>query len=107
MQPSEIQNLFVAVSRFRVANGMADQVREAFENRPHLVDESDGFLRMEVFSPLDADEEFILVTWWTDEECFRRWHHSHAYRESHGGIPRGLKLDPSRTKLSFFRSVAR
>ena len=30
--------MFVAVSRFTIANGMADAVRAAFRDRPHLVD---------------------------------------------------------------------
>jgi hypothetical protein len=29
---------FIALSRFTIANGMADQVKDAFINRPHLVD---------------------------------------------------------------------
>jgi heme-degrading monooxygenase HmoA len=39
---------FIALSRFAVANGMADQVKEAFMHRPHLVDDAPGFLRMQV-----------------------------------------------------------
>ena len=45
---------FVALSRFTVANGMADQVKDAFINRPHLVDTARGFLRMQVITPSDA-----------------------------------------------------
>jgi heme oxygenase (mycobilin-producing) len=100
-------DLFVAISRFRVANGMEEEVRAAFRDRPHLVEDADGFVRLEVLNPTEASEEFWLLTWWTDEESFRRWHRSHLYRDSHSGIPKGLKLDASRTRLEFFRSVAR
>ena len=41
---------FVALSWFTVANGMADQVKDAFINRPHLVDTAPGFLRMQVIT---------------------------------------------------------
>ena len=34
----------LAISRFRVANGMEKEVREAFRNRPRLVEDAPGFL---------------------------------------------------------------
>ena len=97
---------FLAVSRFRVANDMRGEVRDAFVARPHLVDGAAGFLRMEVVSPLDDRDEFWLLTYWTDEESFRTWHSGHLYRESHACIPRGLKLDPAATQLRFFEKIA-
>lgn len=97
--------VFVALSRFTVANGMEEEVKLAFRNRPHLVDGSPGFLRMEVLSPVDVPAEIWLLTWWSDEESFRTWHHSHLYRESHAGIPKGLKLVPGSTEIRSFRQV--
>ena len=88
--------MFVALSRFTIANDMVDEVREAFRARPHLVDDEAGFLRMEVMSPVANPEEVWLLTYWTDEGSFRHWHHSHRYRHSHQGIPKGLKLVPER-----------
>jgi hypothetical protein len=48
---------FVAVSRFSVANGMIAEVKDAFRNRPHLVDGASGYHRMEVISPVDHPTE--------------------------------------------------
>jgi heme oxygenase (mycobilin-producing) len=96
----------VVISRFTIANNMFAQVREAFRNRPHLVDQAPGFLRMEVMSPLDKPEEIWLVTHWEDEQSFRVWHESHAYRESHKGIPKGLKLVPKATEIRQFEVFA-
>lgn len=51
---------FVALSQFTVANGtnepgeanpMTGRVKQAFLDRPHLVDGAPGFVRMEVISP--------------------------------------------------------
>lgn len=97
---------FLAVSKFRVANGLTPEVRAAFVARPHLVDDAEGFVRMEVISPIDDPDEFWLLTYWTSEQDFRSWHSSHMYRDSHSGIPRGLKLDASATQLRFFRTIA-
>jgi heme-degrading monooxygenase HmoA len=88
--------MFVAVSRFAVKNGMDQEVRRAFQNRPRGVDSVPGFLWLEVFQ---REAEFLLVTRWTDEPAFRAWHSSPAHHESHRLIPAGLKLDPSKTQL--------
>jgi len=96
---------FVAISRFVIKNDMRLEIREAFLNRPHLVDEAHGFLRMEVLSPHENADEIWLMTFWTDEESFKKWHHSHLYRESHKGIPKGLKLVPKSVDLRFFEHI--
>jgi heme oxygenase (mycobilin-producing) len=96
---------FVALSRFVIRNEMEESVRLAFIARPHLVDDAPGFVRMEVLSPVDDAREIWLMTFWTDEESFRRWHHSHLYRESHKGIPKGLKLVPKSAELRFFEHI--
>jgi heme oxygenase (mycobilin-producing) len=97
---------YVVISKFRVANGKADEVAAAFHARPHLVDDAPGFVRMEVLRPSDDAAEFWLVTHWTDEESFRVWHRSHEYRESHAGIPKGLKLDAAATEVRAFHHIA-
>lgn len=98
--------MFVALSKFTVANGMAPQIKEAFLNRPHLVDTAPGFLRMDVISPVDNPDEIWLLTYWADESSYKVWHRSHAYHDSHKGIPKGLKLVPKSAQVSFFEHVA-
>lgn len=98
--------MFLAVSRFTVANDMDGDVRQAFLQRPHKVDQAPGFVRMEVANPTGNASEFWLMTWWVDQNAFNSWHHSHAYHESHKGIPKGLKLDPKRTTMMHFDVVA-
>jgi heme-degrading monooxygenase HmoA len=97
---------FVALSKFVVANHLTPEVKQAFLARPHLVDSAAGYLRMDVLSPVDRPEEIWLITYWTDEESFKKWHHSHMYHESHKGIPKGLKLVPAETEIRYFEHVA-
>ena len=97
---------FVALSKFVGANDMTASVKEAFRHRPHLVDGAPGYLRMEVLSPTERPDELWLLTFWTDEASFRAWHHSHLYRESHVGIPKGLKLVPGETEVRTFEHVS-
>jgi len=96
---------FVALSKFIVANGMMEEVKEAFRQRPHLVDSAPGFVRMEVMVPFDNPDELWLVTHWTDEESYRVWHRSHEYHESHKGIPKGLKLVPRSAEIRLFEFI--
>ena len=91
--------MIVGLSRFKVANGFEAQVKEAFLHRPHLVDHVPGFLGMETFTEEKDETAFYLLTRWTDAESFRAWHASPAHHASHRGIPKGLKLDPSFTKV--------
>src|SRR3954463_11084248 len=82
--------MFVALSKFVIANDMDAAVKNAFRNRPHLVDSASGFQRMDVISPVENEKEIWLLTYWDDRPSFEEWHRSHLYRESHGGIPKGL-----------------
>ena len=85
---------------------MTAEVKEAFRDRPHLVDDAPGFVRMEVISPTEAPDEIWLLTFWADETSFRAWHKSHMYGKSHKGIPKGLKLVPKSAKVQYFDFIA-
>lgn len=98
--------MVVVLSQFRVAEEMAGAVREAFRERPHLVDEAPGFVRLEVLSPREQPGEIWLFTYWRDEASFREWHRSHAYKESHRGIPKGLKVIPRSAAIRILEHVA-
>ncbi len=97
---------FVALSRFAIANGMTEAVKDAFMHRPHLVEAAPGFLRLDVISPLDTPDEIWLLTYWLDEESYRTWHRGHDYRASHGAIPHGLRLVPGSAQLRYFEHVS-
>jgi len=91
--------LILVLSTFKVANGMEAEVREAFLNRPHLVDTVTGFLGMEVLSTHSDNSIFHLLTRWTDKASFEAWHSGPLHKASHIGIPKGLKLDASHTVI--------
>ena len=105
-RPDGHAGAFIALSRFTVANGLAGEVKDAFVNRPHLVDRAPGFVRMEVMTPCDNPAEIWLLTYWRDEASYRTWHRSHSYHEAHRGIPKGLKLVPRSAQLRYFELVA-
>jgi signal transduction histidine kinase/heme-degrading monooxygenase HmoA len=91
--------MVVVLSRFRVSNGMADEVAQAFRERPRAVEQAPGFLWLEVFVDSSDPALFYLLTRWTDLRSFEAWHHSPAHRDSHAFIPKGLKLDATWTHV--------
>jgi heme-degrading monooxygenase HmoA len=91
--------MIVAMSRFRVLEGREPDVRQAFLNRPRLVDNQPGFMGIEVFQDQTDCAIFYLVTRWSDTASFRTWHSSPAHKRSHELMPKGLKLDSACTEL--------
>ena len=98
--------MIVVLSRFTIANNMAEEVRTAFQQRPHLVDDAPGFLSMEVMSPCANPAEVWLFTRWTDEQSYLNWHKGHEYHDAHKGIPKGLKLIPGTTDIKLLEVFA-
>ncbi|WP_242916106.1 antibiotic biosynthesis monooxygenase family protein [Pontibacter liquoris] len=99
--------MFIALSTFTIANGLVAEVREAFVNRPHMVDNAPGFVRMEVLSPQENPNEIWLMTFWEDQPSFQVWYKSHQYQDAHKGIPAGLRLVPGSTKVQYFDGFAK
>jgi len=97
--------MITVLSQFTVANGMEKQVREAFINRPRLVEGTPGFVRLEVLSPAEDSREFWLLTYWETEQHFRDWHKHHRH-ESHQMIPKGLRLDALGTRIQVLNHIA-
>jgi heme-degrading monooxygenase HmoA len=97
--------MIVAMSRFRVKNDRERDVRQAFLDRPRLVDDQAGFLGLEVFQYPGDCAVFYLVTRWCDVSSFRSWHSSEAHHHSHELMPKGLKLDSAFTELRILERV--
>ena len=96
--------MFTAISCFEIQNGLEDDVKRSFKNRPGLVESCEGFVRLDVLSPTNNPAEIWLLTHWSDEESFKNWHKNHL-KESHKSIPKGLKLVPHSFKLLFFNHI--
>lgn len=96
--------MFVAMTRFRVRAGQETMVRNAFGRRPMKVDEFPGFVRMEVFSAQEQGDELRLIAVRQDRGSFEHWRR-HQLNESHGEVPRGLKVEKGSRALQYFGLV--
>ncbi len=98
---------FVALSIFEVSNGMINEVQEAFVNRPHFVENAEGFVKLEVLSPFENKNEIWLITYWENENCYKNWFKSENHKKSHDFMPKGLKLNPEKTSLLKFNFISK
>ena len=96
--------MFTVISCFEVKPGFEAQVKEAFRNRPKLVENYEGFIRLDVLSAQENAAEIWLLTYWGNEEKFKDWHRKHL-KGSHSGIPKGLKLVPHSFSLRSFNHI--
>jgi diguanylate cyclase (GGDEF)-like protein len=92
--------MVTVISRFRVRNGLEEEVRRAFRNRPRRVEKTSGFCGFNVLTDASDPAVFLLLTRWIDAESFRAWHSSEEHHRSHGMMPRGLKLDATFTSIT-------
>jgi heme oxygenase (mycobilin-producing) len=100
--------MFVVISKFTVDNkeNMTASVKQAYVERPHLVENAAGFLRLDVLSPMENPDEIWLLTYWTDQTSFQEWYCTHRYKDAHANIPAGLKLISDQTKMLFFEHIS-
>ena len=96
--------MIVCISKFEIQNGMEQEVKDAFKKRPGFVEHANGFIRLDVLSPLKNPAEIHLITYWESDEDFEYWHRNHL-KESHKNIPKGLKLVPNSWELSKYEHI--
>lgn len=92
--------MVTVISRFRVRNGLEQEVCRAFLDRPRLVEKAAGFCSLEVLTDAANPSVFLLLTRWTDEPSFQAWHRGEAHHQSHAKMPQGLLLDATFTSLT-------
>ncbi len=99
--------MFTVLSKFKIKNSgdMTAAVRQAFVDRPHMVDNVAGFVRLDALTPRADPNEIWLLTYWDDEPSFQQWYKTHQYKDSHSKIPTGLKLESSGAELLFFEHI--
>ena len=78
--------MYVSLSRLRVPHERAPELVAAFRDRAHLVDDADGFVDLQVWQSDRDPGELVMVSRWTDRECFKRYMKSSDHRVSHDRI---------------------
>ncbi|MBW4082176.1 antibiotic biosynthesis monooxygenase [Paenibacillus sp. S150] len=78
--------MIVVTNTIKVKEGHADALASRF-GEPGGVQDMPGFIRLEVWhgAPKDGAEELKICTTWENEEAFKGWTSSPAFRGSHRG----------------------
>ena len=82
--------MYVSMSRLRVDEDRSDDLVAAFRARARLVEGFDGFVDLQVWRSDRDPSEIVMVSRWTDRECFRDYMRSEEHRISHSRIPADL-----------------
>jgi heme-degrading monooxygenase HmoA len=98
--------MFVCISRFCLVEGDPAAVAQALKNRPREVDQVAGFRSMWAGQNSADPHEFVVEVRFVDVQSFDAWHRSPAFRLAHSAIPPGIKLDPSRTRLTTYELLS-
>lgn len=83
--------IYVSLSRLRITADRAPELVDAFRRRAHLVEGHDGFIDLQVWQSDRDAGELMMVSRWSDRDCFKRYMKSLDHRASHERIDRGLK----------------
>jgi heme-degrading monooxygenase HmoA len=66
-----------------VPEGAGEKLEERFANRAGLVEGQPGFEEFQLLRPVEGTDRYLVYTRWRDEESFRAWLESQAFRHGH------------------------
>jgi Uncharacterized enzyme involved in biosynthesis of extracellular polysaccharides len=93
--------MFVVTNRVPVAKGYEAEFEARFKNRAHLIEESAGFIKLEILRPVtrrfdhetgewkESEEQgvHLVMTYWESEHYFWDWTRSDSFRKAHSNRP--------------------
>lgn len=75
----------VVTNQLTITSDRADEVVSRFAQNMQSLDTFDGFEGFELCKPTEpADDRWIVITRWRDQEAFLGWRNSRKFREDHG-----------------------
>ena len=98
--------MYVSLSRLRVPAERADELVAAFRRRARLVDDFEGFVDLQVWQSDRDPGELVMVSRWTDRDCFKRYMKSAEHKVSHDRIEPGLDAAIKLERLEHMHVVA-
>jgi heme-degrading monooxygenase HmoA len=74
---------FVAVNYITCQQDYQERFEQLFSSRAHAIDTLPGFRDMHVLKPQQADDNYLVVSYWDSEAHFTAWTKSAAFLEGH------------------------
>lgn len=104
MQSDIPRDAYVVQSLVLIEPDAEAVLEDAFRNRLGEVDTWPGFLGLQVWKDVKRSGHYVMVSWWSDKESFRRYMRSDAHKRSHRRMPRDPA--PSAGGVSQFEVIA-
>ena len=98
--------MYVSLSRLRVSPDRADELVAAFRRRARLVDAFDGFVDLQVWQSDRDAGELVMVSRWSDRDCFKAYMRSREHQISHDRIDPALDAAIKLERLEHMHVVA-
>ena len=88
--------MYIAMNRFRIAEGREDEFEQVWRERESHLDEVAGFQRFRLLrgEPREGETIFVSSSEWASREAFEAWTKSEAFVKAHRGArtPEGVVL---------------
>ena len=94
--------MITVANRIFVHADYADQFEERFRQRAGLVDQMPGFVANQVLRPVNADDPYIVLTFWESRQHFDAWVRSDAFIQGHarsGTMPKEAFSAPNKLEI--------
>lgn len=76
-------NSFVAINNISCKEHYKPRFEELFKSRIKAIDKMPGFIFMNVLKPMNNDGDYLIVSYWKNEDAFKVWTKSANFIEGH------------------------
>ena len=74
---------FVAINYIDCEESYKPRFEELFATRANAIDAMPGFRNMQILKPKDNSGSYLIVSFWENEDDFKKWHDSPAFMAGH------------------------
>ncbi|MCZ4352596.1 antibiotic biosynthesis monooxygenase [Roseovarius aestuarii] len=99
--------MYIAMNRFTVTSDNASAFQDLWLNRESHLDQMDGFVEFHMLRGPEVDGKVLFAshTVWQDEEAFRAWTRSDAFRAAHKNAGGNAKLHEGHPSFEGFTTI--
>lgn len=99
--------MYIAMNRFTVIVENAQAFEELWLGRDSHLKDMEGFVEFHMLKGPEADGAILYAshTVWQNEDVFRAWTHSDAFRQAHKGAGQTAKLHEGAPKFEGFSAI--
>ncbi|MFB6456152.1 antibiotic biosynthesis monooxygenase family protein [Chitinophaga sp. Hz27] len=74
---------FVAINYIHCNEDYTARFEQLFASRTHAIDTMPGFINMHVLRPAKPEDDYLIVSYWENEQAFKDWTKSEAFIAGH------------------------